>query len=68
MPDVMHPEPPLPSNDNFLAVARDQSLLSAEDARTLHKFAQSNSMDSSEAALQTGMLKPVEVEIVEAFT
>ena len=68
MPDVMHPEPQLPSNDNFLAVARDQSLLNAEDARTLHKFAQSNSIDSSEAALQTGMLKPVEVEIVEAFT
>lgn len=67
-PTSMHPKNPLPANDTFLAVARDQSLLSAEDAHTVHKFAKSNSMDSSEAALQTGMLKPVEVEIVEAFT
>lgn len=64
----MNPENPPPANDAFLAVAQNQSLLSAEDARTLHKFAHSNSLDSSEAALQTGMLKPVEVEIVEAFT
>jgi serine/threonine protein kinase len=68
MPDFMHPENPSPMNDAFLAVAQDQSLLSAEDARHLYQFANSKSLDSSEAALQTGMLKPVEVEIVEAFT
>ncbi len=68
MPDFMHPENPPPTNDAFLLAAQDQSLLSAEDARTVHKFAYSNSLDSSEAALQTGMLKPIEVEIVEAFT
>ena len=65
MPDFMHPENPPPTNDAFLLAAQDQSLLSAEDARTVHKFAYSNSLDSSEAALQTGMLKPIEVEIVE---
>ncbi len=68
MPDFMHPETPPPADDAFLTVAQNQSLLSAEDAFALHKFAHSRSLDSSEAALQTGMLTPVEIEIVEAFT
>ena len=64
----MQPEKSPSSSDRFLAVACDQSLLNDEDAQTLHDFAKSHSMGSSEAALQTGMLKPIEVEIVEAFT
>ena len=68
MPGFMQPEKSPSSSDKFLAVACDQSLLNTEDARTLHHFAKSHSLGSSEAALQTGMLKPIEVEIVEAFT
>ncbi len=64
----MQPEKSPPAPDNFLAVACDQSLLNDEDAQTLHHFAKSHTLGSSEAALQTGMLKPIEVEIVEAFT
>ncbi|MDB4749506.1 serine/threonine protein kinase [Rubripirellula sp.] len=54
--------------DAFLEAARAQALLSGEDAQTLNNFAKSNAIGSSEAALQTGMLKPIEVEIAQAFT
>lgn len=66
MSGFIQPENPPFSSDKFLAVPCDQSLLNAEAAHTLHHFAKSHSLGSSEAALQTGMLKLREVETVKA--
>ena len=54
--------------DKFLAVACDRTLLTAEDAQTLDKFAKTNLVGASSAALQTGMLLPVQVEMIEALS
>lgn len=63
----MQPENPPSSPATFLEIARQRAMLSEDEAKTIQNIADSKEIGSSEAALQTGLMKPVEVEIVEAF-
>jgi len=63
----MQPENPPSPPATFLEIARQRAMLSEDEAKTIQDISDSKEIGSSEAALQTGLLKPVEVEIVEAF-
>jgi serine/threonine-protein kinase len=64
----MHSDYDPGSSETFIAVARQRELLSDDDARTLLDASTERMVMSSQVAIEMGLLRPVEVEIVEAFT
>ena len=51
----------------FIGVARSRGMISDDQANELAELSNNSSVMPSQLAVETGMLKPVEVEIVEAF-
>ena len=64
----MHSDYDPGSSETFIEVARQRELLSDDDARTLLDASTEKMVMSSHIAIEMGLLQPVEVEIVEAFT
>lgn len=54
-------------SDAFITAAHARSLLSADQAETLRRESVDRAKTASQIALETGMLRPIDVEIAEAF-